>query len=238
MNRIADWKYTKSLYNEKSAWPPKNMWHEYTYLQIKKYIETKYIEYVKSSSKILNIGSGGTTYNIKGTFYHLDIAEQLIQNLKNSFVGNAEDMPFENGFFDNIICVGSVINYCNAMSVISESYRTLKPACYMVLEFERSNSGEFLLTNNYNKSVFPKWYEYNNQNHMLWMYSEKYILSLLKAYNFEIIDIHRFHNLSALSNRFIELKDDILAPVIKKDKYFKCLSRFIAHNTILIAKKH
>lgn len=237
MDKIVDLEYTRLLYNQKSAWPQKNIWHDYTYFQIKKYIEYKYASYLKNESKILNIGSGGTTYAIKGVLYHLDIAEELIKNLDNAFVGNAEKMPFDDEFFDNIICVGSVINYCNAMSLISEAYRTLKLQGYIVLEFERSNSGEFIFTNKHNVSVFPKWYEYNDQDHMLWMYSEEYILSLLKAYNFEIIDIHRFHILSALANRFIKLNDKNLPIIIKMDKYSRFLSKIIAHNTIIIAKK-
>lgn len=237
MTKIVNSDYTKKLYNEKKAWPEKNMWHDYTKRKIIDVVENIFNGYINPNADILNIGSGGSTYRIKGTTFHLDIAETLIKNLKNSVVGSAENIPFEDNRFDNIICVGSVINYCNAMSVISEAHRVLKNNGYMILEFERSTSGEFLFTSYYNLSTFPKWYIYNNQSHMLWMYSEKYIKTLLKAYNFNIIKLIRFHNISALANRFIDLNDKILAPLLRFDNAFNFLSKFISHNEIIICKK-
>lgn len=137
---------------------------------------------------------------------------------------------------DFIICVGSVINYADCQKSIFEFSRILKPNGILVLEFERSNSGEFLFTKNHHKMIFSKTYLYNNQKHILWLYNEKNIQKILRLNGFKIFNKSRFHIFSTLLNRF-GLSEKKAAKYIKIDKLFLPFSYPLAHNCILFAKK-
>ncbi len=60
-------------------------------------------------------------------------------------------MPFNNLFFDNILCVGSVLNYCDALTALSELSRVLKPNGNLILEYESSWGFEYLHKSCYKK---------------------------------------------------------------------------------------
>lgn len=103
----------KNLYNSlDNVWPNKSTWYDYTRKKISNFLANKLKAITNEDNKILNAGSGGTTYDIKGNYYHVDVANKRIEDLKNSFVASVENMPFESETFDFVICVGSVINYC------------------------------------------------------------------------------------------------------------------------------
>ena len=129
----------------------------------------------------------------------MDIISEYVENEPNYIVGSLEDIPIEDNSVEFIICVGSVLNYCDAIRSINEIKRVLKKNGKALIEFERSNSAEFLLTKDYGSAVFLKKYNYNNQEHLLWMYSEKiykkkyYCIMVLKIEN-----TYRFHVLSSL----------------------------------------
>lgn len=128
MDRIEEYeKETRLLYDQiDQIWPDNNKWYDYTHRRIIQFI-TDNQDIFNTNSKILNAGSGGSIYkDLTGVFYHVDISDKFIKNLPNSYVASVERMPFDSAFFDASICVGSVINYCNALSAISEIYRVLK----------------------------------------------------------------------------------------------------------------
>lgn len=230
--------YTKNLYNSSNtAWPEHDTWHSYTHKTIDNYVSAV-LASTEPTEKILNAGAGGTTYQTRGEVWNMDIAENLIRGLSHPIICSIEDIPLENQFFDKIICVGSVLNYCNAQSAISELSRVLKFDGILVLEFERSASAQFLFSSEYNQPIHPQWYEYNNQKHLLWLYSEKYIKSLLKIYDFNLLDIKRFHTFSAVFSRHEYLtKDAILSRAIACDKLGMPISSLIAHNAIFLCQK-
>lgn len=223
----------KNLYNHsKGAWPQNNIWHEYSFNVISKFVE-KELSITTNKEMTLNAGSGGTEYKIKSQVMHVDIAENLIKNKDKFVVASVEKLPFQNEFFDNTICVGSVLNYCNAMSAISELSRTLKRGGKLLLEFERAESGQFIFTHKYHRSIFPQKYKYNNQNHLLWMYSESYIKDLLSLYHLKIIKVKYFHVISSLACRNKKLEENnILSMLIKADRYCNLIAKFMAHNVI------
>ena len=174
-------KHTQEIYSKMNyIWPENNAWYEYTYSEILRFIykhKTKF----KKQNKILNAGSGGTVYDIDGDMYHVDLATNLIKHLKNSYTSSIENMPFPDGFFDSCICVGSVINYCNAMSAISEISRVLCKNSYLIIEYERSLTGELFFKLGYGKNTIKQTYEFNGQqDHNLWLYSDNYINKILK----------------------------------------------------------
>lgn len=231
----------KNLYNDiDNAWPDKSTWYDYTRSKISDFLIQHLKRITTWEDKILNAGSGGTTYDIKGYYYHVDVANKRIENLKNSFVASIENMPFESETFDFVICVGSVINYCNAFSAISEISRVIKNEGIFVLEYERSCTGELLLKKGYNRKSCVQIYTYNNQsNHKLWLYSDKYIDSILEEFNFEIDkhSIEYFHCISAIVNRLKNNEEISGKYSIYDNKCPSIIKPKIAHNRIMLCRK-
>ena len=225
-----------SNYSNSSPWPKDDVWHGYTYSSIKHTTEQWLSIWSEAGMRILNAGSGGTEYKTKGTVIHLDIIEQYICHFDEYLIGSIENIALPDTSVDGVICVGSVLNYTDAQKAISEFQRILKPGGFLILEFERSNSAEFLWTKQHGKYIFSKEYCYNQQTHLLWLYSEKHIRQLLSSYSFRIEKCYRFHSLSSLLYR-IGISEEKAAPYSKLDHALHILSYPLAHNVMLLAKK-
>lgn len=198
-----DMDYVSNMYNNmEEIWPTNDLWYTYTYKQIRKYIFSFITKNnITSESYILNVGSGGNTYDIPGLHFQTDIAYEKIKNIPNAYWVNAECLPFYNNFFDGGICVGSVINYCDPYKVIGEIARTLKHKAKFVLDFEQSKSFQFAHTSDYNADATII-ESFNSGNYdKVWIFSEKYIRSIIKQFNLQIIDLKYFHILSPLLYR-------------------------------------
>lgn len=174
-----------------------------------------------NQSRILNVGSGGNTYDIPGVQYHTDIAYEKIKNIPNSYLCNAESLPFLNDFFDGGICVGSVINYCDPYKVIGEISRTLKSNSNFVLDFEQSRSFQFINTPNFNEdSVIIESFNSGN-NDKVWVFSEQYMYHIIKSFDLKIHSIQYFHMLSPL-----------IYKITQNEQYaakFSFLDKFVKH---------
>lgn len=230
-------KNTKEIYSSlDKVWPENNTWYSYLHNTIINYIENNLTRYLSPESVYLNAGSGGSVYKLPGTCYHLDIAPNLIDTLPNSYVGSIEHLPFDNAMFDAIICVGSVINYCSALESISEFSRTLKPGGILVLEFERSQSAELWFSKEYCKNATLQQYDYLDNIHTLWLYSESYISTILKKNSFSAIEKKRLHTISAVINKFFK-NENLAGKYGHFDFLFFPISYFTAHNIIVMCKK-
>ena len=230
-------KRIQSQYNSMtSVWPNDNSWYDYTKKIIHEFIESNAV--ITHGMKILNAGSGGSTYGITEEMYHVDLADKQIQKFHRYYVSSIEHMPFEDSFFNLVICVGSVINYNDALSVISEISRVMTPKSKLILEYERSLTGELLFKKGYGKSANIQLYNYNGQNsHKLWLYSDKYIETLLLTAGLKVEKSILFHSLSAVYNRIHNNE-------IKAGKFGSCdskiprfIKKYIAHNRILFCSK-
>lgn len=191
---------------------------KYEKLNEKRIVEKWLAECTSYDSIVLNAGSGGTEYNAVGRMIH------------------TEKIDLPESSVDCVVCVGSVLNYADAQRSLSEFSRILKPGGFLILEFERSNSAEFLLSAQYGKYIFPKEYVYNSQSHLLWMYSEKHVRQMLNYYGFCIRKCRRIHSLSSLLYRF-GLSEEAAAPYSKLDPLLQALSYPLAHNTLLFCTK-
>ena len=141
------------------AWPSDDPWYDYTRNVIYNFIMSN--ASITSDAKVLNAGSGGSTYGLKTEMYHVDLADKLIEKFPKHYVCSVENMPFEDAFFEYVICVGSVINYNDALSTISEISRVMSNDAKLILEYERSLSGELLFKKDYGKSATIQLYNYN-----------------------------------------------------------------------------
>lgn len=230
--------YKRALdnYSSSEPWPDNDNWHFYTNKILSRKIQELLDIYCNEQNIILNAGCGKTTYNTSAQIIYMDIVKEYIKNFSNHIIGSVENIPLEDWSVDCIVCVGSVANYVDIQKALSEFSRVLKDNGIIILEFERSNSAEFLFTKKYRKTVFRQEYNYNNQKHFLWMYEEKFIDKLCNYYSLTCLHKYRFHILSSLLYRF-GLKENKAAKFCFLDKVLQPISYPFSHNTIILLRK-
>ncbi len=221
----------KSFYNNVSnVWGEQDPWHIYSQAVITSYINHKDIF---KNSIVLNAGSAGNSYGIEcQLMYHVDIADEKIKDIENAVIANIEKLPFENCFFDNILCVGSVLNYCDALVAISELARVLKPSGNLVLEYESRWGFEYLFISCSKKDACLITTEYIEKEHTQWLYSPKYITQILNTYNLDILEKYPFHISDGLFSKFLD--DKLAIDLIGIDKLLCRFPYFKEHGNNLI----
>lgn len=235
-NKIST-KYVENFYDSTGL-----AWEEDYYNLFTKSFLTDYVfkklRNIPSNSHILNAGSGGTIYDIPGTLYHLDITKKLIQNLPNHKVGTIEKIPYDDCFFDYIICVGTVINYAESVKkALKEFSRVLKPKGILILEYERSHSG--LIEKKYrNISRFIFVHQYLEKTHKNYLYSDKYINYFLIKSGFKTKSQIKFQSIVPLIAQFTD-NESIMERYIHFDMYIRKipLLNALSHNKILLCQK-
>lgn len=213
-------------------WDPNDVWHAYSHRLLEKYVQ--HHKSLFENSIVLNAGSGGNDYGIScKEMFHIDIAEEKIKNCKNYTVSSIEKMPYSDSSFDNIIVLGSVLNYCDAVKAISELSRVLKNNGMMILDFESSWGFEYLNTKEYKMPVTVVTLEYMHEQHTQWLFSPEYIYKILEQYDFEIIEEKPFHILDGLLSKF--LSEELSVKLTSLDMIIKNWPFFRKHgNDILV----
>lgn len=219
----------------KETWPTNDPWHIYTHNYLTQKVQ-QYLKVFSAGTLILNAGAGDTRYESPATFYDVDIAEEKLINSSHPIVANIESLPFEDNYFDCVICVGSVLNYCDLYSSLSELIRVLAHKGSLLIEYERSQSAEFLFTHRYNSTIFPATYHYNGQNHKLWLYSDAYVINFLQQQHIQISQIDYFHGISSLISRFTK-NEPQAAQLAAYDHKVPWLLKYTAHNCIIWGSK-
>lgn len=194
-----------AFYNKvEEIWPSNEPWYRYTKAQIEKFVR-KYA--FKSNDYVLNAGSGGYDYNLNCKMHHIDIAAEKINHSPLYTVASIETLPFTSNMFDGILCVGSVINYCDAVAAIAEMARVLKPGGRLLLEYENSFAYEYKNQPCYKVDAQVIKSIYQGEDQQQWIYSYKYINRILKEYGLRITSTYRFHIFSALMLHFGKSED-------------------------------
>lgn len=186
-------------------WDKSDSWHLHTKNSIDSCLNNLIISSRTNldEGKILFAGSAGNEHSLGAKHaYHLDIAERHLKGVQNSVVGGVQNSPFTNNTFDLIICVGSVINYVDAMTSIKELSRVLKSNGTLIVEFESSRNLEFLFTKSFNKSAYITSTFYQGMSEQIWVYSEKYIKSIAKACGLKVVSTRYFHIGTAIAYFF------------------------------------
>ena len=209
-----------------------NDWYKYSQKTIISYIQK--LNY-PSDKRILNAGSGGNSYGIVNKMIHLDISPNKLKNISNAVVSNIEEAILSSESFDSIICVGSVINYCNSYKVLENFSRWLIYGGELILEFENSGSFEYIFSKHFNKSISIVTTHYIEDEHKIYIYSLDYIVNLLKSNNFKIDDIVGFHIVSSFLLK-LGFSENIASKFIFLDKFLGKLNFFKAHAANIIIK--
>jgi ubiquinone/menaquinone biosynthesis C-methylase UbiE len=102
----------------------------------------------KEGEKILDIACGGGALSLKIAekgceVYGVDLAEDTINSAKRlaerekitcTFkVGSAEDLPYQDGYFDKVVCSSSLEHFKDDIKTLKEMHRVLKPNGKVVL---------------------------------------------------------------------------------------------------------
>lgn len=214
----------KAFYNSvPDVWGNNDPWHNHSQEIIALYLKQQnFFE----NSVVLNAGSAGNTYAINcRKMFHVDIASEKIKHIENAFVASIENLPFHDNFFDNILCVGSVLNYCDAMTAISELSRVLKPNGNLVLEYESSWGFEYIGKDCYKNDACIITTEYIETIHTQWLYSPIYISQILKSSGLSIINKTPFHIADGLLSKFMNEQSAVrltkIDNLLKNCPYFK-----------------
>lgn len=224
-----DYDKIRTLYeNCQYTWPKYNKWYDYT--------EKKIVEFIKDSALcgyILNAGSGGNSYDLHNKMCHVDIVEKNICKYDDYEVANIESMPFENSTFDSIICVGDVINYCDAEKAIKELARVIKKQGKMIIEFENSNAYEYMQEKYYGCSKVITNLEYMQEITNQYLYSCQYLSDSLRKNGFNIKKEISIHIISGLVSNWIT-NDNISGLFVVFDALLNKFSCFRNHGSNIL----
>ena len=240
MSDAIDINKVKKLYHDMPCiWPESDLWHTYTYKYMHKYFQ-KELPKLKpnNNTKILNAGSAGNTYDIEGEHYHVDICYDKISHLKHAAEASIEDLPYNDNYFDGCICMGSVLNYSDAAKSLFEIARVIKSEGFLIFDFEQSRSLQFVCSKIYNKNAAIINTFNSGYMDQLWVYSTKYIFSILKSAGIKVQNTEYYHILSPLAYKII--KNENKAAAFAK---FDAIARYIpllrkcSCNVILTCRK-
>lgn len=212
------------------VWPDDDEWHKYSRRQIENYIQKQSFQ---KDGYILNAGSGGNDYGINYRMHHVDIAKNKIEHLPNATTASIESLPFDDKIFTEVICVGSVLNYCDAISALTELTRVLKRPGKLILEFESSWGYEHLNSPVYKKDAEIALLKYCGQMQSQWLYSYSYVSKILEELGFRIVDIYRFHIVSGLHYNKYQ-NENKAAPLAILDYVFRYIPFVNKHSNNII----
>ena len=194
----------RSNYNARSTEFEADIWHTYTAREIERIIgERPHSTNVAEPGLILFAGSGGRTNGVtRRNAIHVDLSEAALSGVPGAIVGNVEQLPLRDESAEAVICVGSVINYCDAAATIAEFGRVIRNGGTLILEFESTDSFEFIFTRTFRSAVDFVTTFYNGHPEKIWVYSLRYIEAALAVAGFAVTSRVPIHILSPLRLRF------------------------------------
>lgn len=232
---ILDYEMVRIFYNNHVDCWSSDLFSQMTTSFIDKYVN-RIVKNLTPNDIILNAGSGGKSYKSMAKQFHIDIAEKTLQNVEHAVVGNIIDMPFKDNSFDCVICVGTVINYCEIEKAIKEFNRISKQHALLILEYERSSSGLIPKgIRNTNYTVF--YHTYFNEPHKNMLYSDSYVYQLLSDNGYSVVNKKVFNTTIPFFEMFttekIAHKLTTLEPFFRN---FPIINSY-SHNSIMLCKK-
>ena len=181
---------------------------------------------------MLNAGAGGMDYGISTTVVHVDFVYDALRGLRFGITGDLHALPLSTHSVDAVVCVGSVLNYVSLAEAISEISRVCRPGGLLLLEYERSESPIFRGSAAYKMPVGQIRAEYRQAVHSMWVYSDRYVDTIIDAANLVILESGWFHGTSAIAAGH-GLRTSIAARLATFDRLFKFMRQFAANRWLL-----
>lgn len=230
----------RARYNHPSWFGSIDRWHHFTAIEIRREI-TRFWDSIAipSDCVILNAGAGGNDLELlPNNTISLDISERRIQCSTNPVVGSVAAVPLRNQCVDILLCIGSVINYCDAALTISEFERVIKPGGMLILEFESSRSAELITQEAFGRSAAIAETFYCGQREAVWVYSPTYIFNLLRAAGFTARHHFPVHVLSPWILLLLRNLNaaTLVARLDRVVRQVPCLNRFASNHLVFYQK--
>ena len=112
-------------------------WNEHKHRETERFILRTGSEILTSATRVLDAGSGNSVYEwMPPNHVSLDRYRSQLEQKHNAIVADVERMPFSDGCFDLVICIGSVLNYVSAAEALSEVARVTRRGGRLYLHFE------------------------------------------------------------------------------------------------------
>ena len=157
---------------------------------------------LRSPARLLNAGAGAYELRIAGwEEFPLDLFISPIRNLPNAVCGSIEALPFVDGAFSAVVCVGEVLGYCDPAIAIKEFRRVLAPGGVLICDFASSRSARHWLTKCYGRAADLVTDQYNGTPERIWVYDPAYIQGLIAHFGMRIRAVLETHRWSALCRR-------------------------------------
>jgi hypothetical protein len=192
----------------------------------------------KPPDLVIDVGSGGLAQDIKCLNYiQVDIACQKLVGARLAICADAQRLPFANGIADQVICVGSVVNYCSLFELVGELSRIAKRGAHIILHAELSNSLELIFSRHFRSNTTFLSTVYQGEERQ-WLYSRRNIRQALAAVGLRIVEERYFHILSALAQKIIRDRNRA-ARLTKLDRLIGRLSALgtVADNAVFICER-
>ncbi|BFI95493.1 MAG: hypothetical protein RSP_10030 [Rhodanobacter sp.] len=192
----------RDLYNRLENMWGADHWHAHTKKWLNTYLR-KQISLAEKATTVLHVGSAGVDYGLVGSMTcHVDVADKKLTGVPNAVIGDIHSLPIKPDSVDFCTCVGSVLNYCDAVVSLLQVSSVIKAGGHLVLEFETSESWEYFGSDVYNLGVTSTHTFYGGDpDCTLWIYSLTFIKEILLKHGFRVKDESRSHVLSSLIYR-------------------------------------
>ena len=214
---------------------PENAWDRHTSDQIERVV-AKCLDCL-NTRKTLNLGSGGLTYGLVDAI-QLDLIPSALEHATRAIVADVHNIPIRTAAVEAVLCVGGVVNYVSLPEALAEIERVLRPDGILVLEYERLRTLQFAGTKKFDRHVSPEPTTYRGGGHLLWRYSDAYVMGTLRAHSFEVLQGTPFHLLTPLLLR-LHVPSFVIAAAAKLDPLLRRTGVFarLSANHVVIAKR-
>lgn len=198
----------RNIYNQLDNMWGADPWHAHTKMWLDGFMEKK-LSLATSASTVLHVGSAGEDYGLRGDLTcHVDIAEKKLSGVPGAIVGDVHSLPVADSSIDLCVCVGSVLNYCDAVVSLLALSAVVKPGGYLLVEFESSRSWEYLSSPVHRLGVTSTRTFYSGEPECtLWVYSPRFIKDIVLSRGFALKDESCAHVVSSLAYRLTKNED-------------------------------
>lgn len=227
----------REFYADDRVWNEVDLWHRLVGRRINTLIRILIREFRLAPIRVVNLGSGGKTFNIPADVHiHIDLVHKRLLN-KVGIVANVEHLPLKNSSADLVVCLGSVINHGNGKAMLSEIGRILRPNSLLVLEFDCADGLHHGWYSQQEDPVLINTF-FNGQMLTLLEYSRNYVERELEVNGLIIEYRHSFHILSSLLLSF-RVPPSVAAVFIYFDRVARLFPRlrYRGSNMFLIARR-
>jgi SAM-dependent methyltransferase len=193
-------------------------WHSYSGKKTSEFLARRLALLGPSTNRLLNAGAG-VYGNATGesSEVSVDLFATPMLGRRNAVCASVERLPFCNGSFSCVLCVGEVLAYCDPAAAFAEFSRVLAPSGTLICDFGNSRSASHWFRRTFARAADLVVDEYNGSPEKIWRYDPKYMSGLLNSYGFATKARFGIHAWSAVARRLGATRSQALTAQEKLD---------------------